>query len=273
MSVNKIKINVSSLTTGATITVPVSLDYQFIDQAELINRVFVEVETEKNINPIIDYEKARYLPVDYNNKLIDKIIYNVNFIVGNTYAQIGFDYNDIKLRKEVFNKTFLDLNFYDSDNPLNQNLITNVTLYPKILDTDLQPDGQPKQPSQIPVKFVLENPILNPRGFSEGYHLYDYKDELLINGLPKYLYMRASFKNAKTGSITNMMVKNTAQPIDLLVRELYTRYVLFRLPSGYYYRLDDSYQGNLLPSPNNVLYSPSSLYNNVTINLYQILAA
>ena len=109
---------------------------------------------------------------------------------------------------------------------------------------------------------------LYPLGFSEGYHLYDYRDELKI-GETKYLYMKASFKNAKTGRATNLMVKNTAFPVDTLVHELYTRYILTRDTTGYYYKFDETYQGNVgTIGTNNV----NHVGNDVIINLYQIQA-
>jgi hypothetical protein len=132
--------------------------------------------------------------------------------------------------------------------------------------------GTPKPVGQIPVNFVVENPLINPIGTAEGYHIYDYKSGLNIN-VPKYLYMRATFKNAKTGKSVNLMVKNTAQPIDKLVHELYTRYILVRKTTGFYYKIDDSYNGNAIPvspsGPNNVVYST----NTCKVTLYEIKAS
>lgn len=290
MFVNNFKINLSTLgsgTTATTINIPINMEYQIVDNAELVDRVFVDVETEKNINPIIDYEKTRFLPItltitqnfSVTSIPIDKVVYRVTLLSGNTYGSIGFTDDDIKFRRENFRQTFLDLNFYDSDNPLSQNLVTNVTLYSRLTQNNLvamgSPTGvvgQPKPANQIPITYTLENPLLNPRGFSEGYFLYDYKDELQINGPPKYLYMRASFKNAKDGKTTNMMVKQAAQPIDTLIRELYTRYVLVRTPSGYFYRIDNTYQGNGPSAPNNVTYQSTPISSNVFVDLYQINA-
>jgi hypothetical protein len=278
MYVNNFKINLATLasgTTATTINIPINMEYQVVDNAELVDRVFVDVETEKNINPIIDYEKTRFVPIDKTSLPIDRIIYRVTLIAGNTYGAIGFTDDDIKFRKENFRQSFLDLNFYDSDNPLSQNLVTNITLYSRITQSDLVPMGspigvigQPKPANQIPITYTLESPLLNPRGFSEGYFLYDYKDELQIDGLPKYLYMRASFKNAKDGKTTNMMVKPNALPIDTLIRELYTRFILSRTATGYFYTIDDSYQGNIPAPSNNVTY----LGNKIFVNLYQINA-
>ena len=67
MFVNNYKINISTISTGTTATtinIPINMEYQMIDQSELVERVFVDVETEKAINPIIDYERVRYLPLD-----------------------------------------------------------------------------------------------------------------------------------------------------------------------------------------------------------------
>jgi len=260
------------------INIPITMNFQMVDQSELIDRVFVDVETEKGINPIIDYEKVRFLPFN-NEGVIKKIIYQVNLINGSTYADAGFTDDEIKYGYESFNKTFLNLDFYDSDNPLTQNLISNVTLYSELKTNDLVPlgtvgaiPGQPKPANQIPIMYVLENPIISLKSFSEGYHLYDYKDELNIGDV-KYLYMRASFKNAKLGTSTNMMVKNTPLPIDILIHELYTRYKLTRTSSGYYYEIDETYQGNSSNTgANNVTCTHNVAKNMVTVNLYQIIS-
>ena len=285
MFVNNFQINLATLgsgTTATTINIPINMEYQIVDNAELVNRVFVDVETEKNINPIIDYEKTRFKPIrisflGFNTIVtqVNKIIYAVTFLSNsNTYGAIGFTDDDIKFRKENFKQSFLNLNFYDSDNPLSQNLVTNITLYSRLTPANLVPMGsptgiigQPLPALQIPITYILENPVFNPRGFSEGYFLYDYKDELLINGPPKYLYMKASFKNAKDGKTTNMMVKSTPQPIDTLIHELYTRFVLFRSPIGYFYFIDTTYQGNGPNAPNNVIVSGN---NDIIIRLYEI---
>lgn len=283
MFVNTYKINLNTLDTGTTetfINIPISLDFEPVDQYELVDKVFVDVETEKAINPIIDYEKARFTPMDLNNQIIDKIIFSLIFTGGTMYSSVGFNDEDIKFLKENFTKTFLNLNFYDSDNPLTQNLITTTTIYTRLRSDDLQPMGSsniglPKPSNQIPLIFVLESPTTNPIGFSEGFYLYDYKDELEV-GESKFLYMRASFNNAKLGTSTNMMVKSTPQPIDVLIHELYTRYILFRTNEGYFYKIDPSYQGNdpnnTNQLTNNVTYTNNSLLNNVTITLNQILS-
>lgn len=271
MFVNQYKINVSTLATGTTATtinIPITMEYQIVDQSELIERVFVETETEKAINPIMDYEKTRFLPTDLSNNHIDKITYVLNLNGALTYHDIGFTDNDIKFETEAFKQTFLTLSFYDSDNPMTQNLISYITLFSKLSPMDLYQStagsfsaGNPKPANQIYLTFSVENPTLNPRGSGEGYHIYDYKDELEVNGLPRYLYMKGIFNNAKTGKSTNLMVSSTALPIDQLITKLHTRYVLVRKSNGFYYQIDNTYSNNV--SYNN---------NTAEVKLYQILA-
>lgn len=273
---NRYQVRIDSTTTATTINIPFTMEYQLADQAELIDRVFVDVETENAINPIIDFDKTRYIPVDLNNNQINKINYVIDLSGLTTYGDIGFSDDDIKFQKLNFKQTFLNLSYYDTDNPMTQQLVTTQTIFSNLKPSDLLPfntivglPGQPKPANQIPLTFVLENPLTNQRGFLEGYYLYDYKDILKI-GEFKYLYMKASFKNAKDGKSTNLMVKPNAQPIDSLIREVYTRYKLFRTQTGYYYQIDDTYQGNGPSTQNNVTYTqnPSS----VSINLFKIQA-
>jgi hypothetical protein len=205
MFVNRYQVNLSTLSSGATATtinIPISMDFQLIDQTELVKRVFVDVETEKAINPIIDYDKARYLPLDLQGVHIDKVIYNVDLLGSTFYDSIGFTNDDIKFQTEAFKQTFLSLNFYDSDNPLSQNLITNVTLYAEIKSDNLLPDiptqfsqygyivgtpGQAQPASMIPLRFVLESPLLNPTqticllGDSRHLRAWDAKDPILLS--------------------------------------------------------------------------------------------
>ena len=291
MYVNRIQINfktIASGTTATTINIPITLESQEIGQAELIQTKFVDVQVENAINPIIDYDKVRFIPIDTNNKDLITISYNLNLTGSTDYKAIGFDDNDIKYEKSAFTESFLDLAFFDSDNPMTQRLIGFTTIFSKLNDNDFlgtEPQqiqtygsvigipGQPVPAHDVKLHFTVKNPILKPMGFSEGYYLYDYRDELQI-GESKYLYMRASFKNAKTGKSTNLMVKNTALPVDSLIHELYTRYLLKRDITGYYYQIDNTYQGNL-DANGNVVTGQNNVTitgNNAVINLYQIQA-
>lgn len=265
--------------TATTINIPITLEYQIVDNAELIEQVFVKVEEQKAVNPILDYDKVRFLPVYDSTTFVDKISYNLNFLNDNSgmvvptyYSTIGFDDADIKFKKNFFTESYLLLSFYDSDNPLTQNLVTQIEVYNHLSSSDYyltttnsQIAGQPKPSNTIPVNLVILNPLTNRSGYFEGYHIYAYKDEYFIDAPPKSLYMKASYINAKTGKVINMMTENTKYSIDQLIYKQYTKYNLFRNTSGFYYGVDTTYS-------NNVSYTNSSNPNlrNLTVNLYQI---
>ena len=68
--------------------------------------------------------------------------------------------------------------------------------------------------------------------------------------------------------------KSIALDIDELVHQLYTRYKLFRTNTGYYYQIDDTYQGySAHTSTTNVSYSIGNGPKNVEVKLYQINAS
>jgi hypothetical protein len=260
----KYKLNVLNNLSGSTINIPINMDYHLIDQSELIERVFVDTETKKAINEIVDYEKVRYIPVNLSDNPIKNILYNVVLVNGNTYASAGFNNEDLELRRENFKQTYLNLNFYDSDNPMNQNLLFNTTMFSRVYN-------QVTPISNLPIIYIVNNPLMDPNGFSEGYFIYHYKDFLKI-GETKYIYMRASFKNAKDGKSTNLCSTNIATPIDELVSKLHVRYKLFRTESGYYYKIDNTYKGNDFLNNQNTGLNNVIFINNDTmfINLYQI---
>jgi hypothetical protein len=275
MFVSNYKINVSvfnTATTATTITIPLNTETQLVDNSDLVGTQFVDVEVENAINPIIDYEKVRFVPLDNEDNNVRNINYNVNLLNGSSlkiptmYSDAGFADEDILLRKNTFTNSLLFLNFYDSDNALVQNLITDLTIYSMITQADLSPDGlssgKPKPATQIPIKFTLSSPFSN--GFSEGFHLYDFKSGLLVD-VPRILYMRASYLNAKTGTQLNLMTEPTAFTIDELNKKLYTKYILKRTTTGYHYTIDDLYS-------NNIVYNSIIDSSDVTINLYQIQA-
>jgi hypothetical protein len=67
------------------------------------------------------------------------------------------------------------------------------------------------------------------------------------------------------------MVKNTPQFVDKLINELYVKIIISRTLTGYYYKFDETYQGNQgFPpnTPNNITF----IGTNVNVKLYQVAA-
>ena len=277
---NKYNIKISALSgvTDTYFNIPINLTPRTTDQAELVDRKFLDVEVEKAINPIQDYEKVRFTPIYFpdptdisTHRAIDKIIYNVKFLnttgfptTPTMYSDIGVNNDDIRFGKNRFEDSFLNLSFYDSNRATNQRLLSFINIFPRITTTEIQLTGPqaglPKPANQIPVRFMLSDPIENPEGFAEGFYIYNFKDEVTAS-LPKELYMRATFNNAANGSITNMMTESVPYFIDDLVHKLYTRYVLYRDDTGYFYVLDETYSNNI-----------TRIGNSITIDIYEIQA-
>jgi hypothetical protein len=290
MFVNKYTLNINNYkasgdtTSGVTeqfIKVPLSAQHQLVDNDELIQRVFVDTEVENSINKILDYDRVRYMPLTKTDELASSITYDLSLLTptgtySNFYGDVGYQYDDVKFRKNSFTKSFLRLSLYDSDNPMVQNLVGFTTIYSRLTTVDLLSGptvtilGLPKPINQIGINFTVENPIVNKRGFSEGFHIYYYKDALNI-GETKYLYIKASFNNAKTGKSINLMVKNSPQFVNDLVHELYTRIIIFRTTSGYYYKFDDTYQGNQ-NTPINTLNNITHIGNSINVKLHEVSA-
>ena len=270
--------------SATTINVPVDLTPQMVDQEEIIDRKFVEVEVENAINPILDYEKVRFSPalifpspsantinppiiqlqeVNYELNMLDTT--NNAYFTNTSYADIGFDDDDLRFRKNKLTKSFLRLDFYDSDILTDQRLVASMAINPNITFADIQPNSQLYPVANKRLSFKLNNPLINNEVFGEGYFVYYFKDEVDIN-LPEFLYMRATFNNAKTGQVTGLMTLNNQPPIDDLVDQLHTRYVLHRSQTGYFYAFDDQYSSNILFGQ--LLPTPS-----VTIRLYEVRVA
>ena len=280
----KYQIRISNLTgvTDTFINIPIDMTPNMVDQSELVNKKFVDVEVEKSINPILDYEKARFGPIyfdgDNQQTDINNIIYDVRFLSASTfptsasfYSDIDITNDDIKFGKKRFENSFLNLSFYDTDRATDQRLLSFIKIFPRLTTANIQDSGDPtlglpKPANEIPVTFTLSNPIKNPEGFAEGYYIYNYKDEV-TSELPKEIFMRATFNNAANGKTLNLMTEGIAYGIEELVNKLYTKYILHRNSTGYYYAIDETYNTN--GGLNNVTITNGGDY---IVTLYQIQA-
>jgi hypothetical protein len=286
MSVNSYKINFNELgnLTGSTINIPLNMEYQLVDQNDIIETKFVDYEIKKNINPILDYDKSRFNPIVTNNlsiSFIDNITYRVHFLNSSQqfnpdsyFGDIGFDNFDVKFRKKAFTNTFLRLSFYDTDITTNQRLISFITLFRKINPTDYAlglnpPWGTITPVNNLKTQFTCSNNLVYRELNGEGFFLYHYTDEV-SSTIPKELYMRAEFNNAKNGKTTQMMsTSSTTNTIDNLflttngtnlINNLFTRYILKNINGQYYYEIDRTYSSNV-----------QVISNDYVVDLYQII--
>lgn len=234
MNVNRFKIRFDTISSGTTINVPISMDFTPVDNTELIENDFIVKEKEKSINPIIDYERERYNPINDNSDIIDNINITVHFKLGNNYGDIGFINDDIRFRKNNFKNSFIRLNFYDSPIPSNQELMLSMVIFTQLGVNQRDISNKVKDVNNLPISFKITNPNKISDDFGEGYHIYWYKD---IESIQE-LYMSASFNNAKDGKITNLIPFNGVINFKDLFNDLFLKYNLFKNNNDYLYSIE-----------------------------------
>jgi hypothetical protein len=114
--------------------------------------------------------------------------------------------------------------------------------------------GVPSDVSEIPIRFIVEDPVAYPLGRAEGFYLYQFNEEL-----PTSIFMRANWNNAKTGLSTDLVTTKDVLDIDEVLGKLHMKYDLKKSGDTYYYEIDSDYSDN-------VEYS----LNEMSINLYEI---
>ncbi len=113
--------------------------------------------------------------------------------------------------------------------------------------------GSVKDVSQIPLRFIVEDAILYPNGFSESFYLYNTDD------LPKSIYMRASYNSAKTGKSYDLITVNHNNSVNDIIKYLHVKFDLKLIDDKYYYEVDTDYSPNITIDG-----------DRMTIKLYQI---
>jgi hypothetical protein len=258
MSVKKYKIRTGNFDKDNNIKIPIELDFNSVDQSEVVNRDFISIEVEKSINPILDYDKVRFTPIKMDGDLVKDLIIKMNFLsedgsymTPTYYSDLGFSDDDIRFKKNKFLNSFLKFSFYDSDVTTNQNLISITTIYSKVTLVDtvdlfdssgdpITGGGLPLNANEFQVRHILNNPITQPQGFAEGFYIYHFRSDLEASN-PTELYMRAEFNNAANGKTTKFIATDELLDINYLIGKLHIKYLLTRDATGYYYTLDTSY--------------------------------
>lgn len=207
--VNKIQIRLDSIkTSAATISIPFGLDFFPVDNTELQQTEFVDVEKEKSINPIFDDEKYPFYPT-YEANGQTEIAYEVEYLINGVNLDfLGLSDDDILYRRNPFIKTYLRLSFFDSRDTKVQRLISRETIPLHYNKNWFNPDETLKPQSTIPLTFISNlNEIIYNSVNGEGYHYYWYKQNL-----PTTLYVNLAIMNAKTGKVINLY--STTNPLN-----------------------------------------------------------
>jgi hypothetical protein len=272
MFVNRHKIKVGSLPggTGSTMMIPFSMDFFPVDNSELVQKEFVEKETKNAINPLVNYEKVKFIPSfsgttnQILNPQIDTIKINLFKTNGTPlyYGDIGMTNEDVKFRRNRFLETFLRLSFYDSTSPTTQNLLFFNTYFTNIGTEQRNPiTKQPLDVSSMPITYTITNPLKNDSIVSENYYIVWRVKDVIENF--KNLYTSITFNNAVNGKTTQYVAIPMTTPISIsspnFNDNLYVRYLLNKENDSFKYFVDNSNRSILI---NN---------NQIIINLYPLL--
>ena len=201
-----------------------------------IRDIFTNEIKNKIIPPFVDMEKIMYEPTlsSIGDTAVEEIIFNLNLRTreadkswsirrngwwnefpgghftsikkADTITHLGFTDDDIRYQSMKVKKSFLRLSFYDSDNPLTQQLLYYSTIF---LDSGdlfgkyIKASGTPRTDA-IKCSFSVKSRY-NTEKSSEGFYLYLFPSETPIDAPPKDIYMKVEFNHAGYGRTLQML--------------------------------------------------------------------
>jgi len=256
--ITKIQVPINKL-SGDTFSVNFMIPNQ-VDVAgrgDIIKQDFVDKEVKNAINGVDDYELRRFKPYNAINLAdITELTYQLYDESGNaikfTDSQyLGFSEDDIRLNRNRFIKSSLQLDFYTTEHPTNNAKVFSLRLSPTrdaIYLDDI---------TNMDAKFVVASPYLSEFSETEGFYQYYYRSELPELNDSVVLYMEASFNNAKDGKVTNLMTVPSVSDVNEMITKIYTNFNLRRQVNRYEYT----------PEGTNISYKPNS-HDKMIIKLY-----
>jgi len=226
MDVNKVKI----LYTGQTninMVVPISENWDFLNRGDTID-VYMEEVIDQVIKEPIDFEIIRFGKVVRNG--VTSLVYNFNFFnfIDNTYENSyvlpnRFNAYQLFYNEKPFSNSFFKLDFYDSQDKVNQKLYLSI-----VLSTRLKQSTEIK--SYKGKDYTVKKPYftLDYQGEKEGYFVYFFENFNVVE--IDTFYVSAKFFSGLDGTYTQFI--NTPQNTLLNQTEVddeyfYIKYKLF----------------------------------------------
>jgi hypothetical protein len=241
MDVNSYKIRYNPNLSGDTyINIPIDLDFTPINQTDLRQSKLVDTEVNQIINPIIDYERFRYKCGYLESgeiKKIDKLTYQLNFINGGRWSDIGFNKKDLQYSKNGLFLSYLEIKLYDSKDKNIRKIKDIIKIYPNKYDL-INSGNFPFNN----LTFTISANIIDKWSDNDGYFLY-HNIKIPLNG--EILYGDFKFFNAKTGKIIRFTTTNgyttptSSIKLNKLNDNLYCEYLFKRYGNEYYYTIND----------------------------------
>lgn len=269
------KINIKNFNlTSSTVTIPVNVKYQFVDNDELIQRVFVDNEVKKSVNCILDYDKTKFTPF-FGQKEVVNIRYKINLLdkTGNyktpSYlSDLLLNKNDLETSSNSFLNGFLFLQFYDDYNPQTRNFLTESQIYNFLYPDLALENGLIKDPTQIPIEYIASNSKMINDGQYTAFYVYDDIDKYKKINSQNSLYCSAQLFNAKTGKVISLMTTKDKPKIDELPLKQFMKFNLIKNNNGFTYTIDNSFNNiEIVPTSDDILNTKD--FKDIIINLYE----
>lgn len=212
MFVNRKKIRIGSSDTGVfNINIPIQSNPMPLDNEDLVNSTFIDKEVQKSVNTIIDYKKVRYKPAIVKNGkwiIVPEIKIVLNFIdedgeLTNTYDSLGFSSVDLFCRVNKLMKSYLALDYYNTNISSQNILLASTNVYTQIGDDQTANSGMPKKSNQCPISYRMGSPTLRPDMVHEGFHIYWY-DSVMDQDGEYVMYLSPTYQNAGNGKVSIM---------------------------------------------------------------------
>ena len=212
----------------------------------------------------------------------------VRFVVPDLLGHLNFNDDDVRYQKMKLKKSFIRLSFYDSDNPLTQQLLYYSTIF---LDTGeifgkfvknrannkwfgVYTEGNTED-ERLGVTVSVKDKY-NSEKSSEGFYLYLFNSEVTKENPTKNIYMKVEFNHAGYGRTLPFTKPNletgdsdmSIRPISFsnYFKRLYIKLGVQYVPYGehhYVYFVDDDNASTYM--------SVDDVNKKITFNLFEVL--
>ena len=224
----------------------------------------------------------------WNGIPISSEIASARFIKPDLIGHLNFNDDDVRYQKMKLKKSFIRLSFYDSDNPLTQQLLYYSTIF---LDSGeifgkmvknrannkwfgVFTEGE-NEDERLGVTVSVKDKY-NTQKSSEGFYLYLFNSEVTKENPTKNIYMKVEFNHAGYGRVLPFIKPNVEKRGDGLViksvpfsdyfKRLYIKLGVQYVPYGehhYVYFVDDD--------NSNLFMSIDDANKKITFNLFEVL--
>lgn len=200
---------------------------------------------------------------------------------------LNFNNDDVNYQKMKLKKSFIRLSFYDSDNPLTQQLLYYSTvfvdsgeLFGKFVKNRAKKDPMAKffgvftdganEEERLSTRITIKDKY-NSEKSSEGFYLYLFNSEVTKDGAPKNIYMKVEYNHAgygKTIPFTKPYIVNgsvSAMPFSEYYTTLFIKLAIRYKSYGdnnYIYYVDED------NSEEAVIIDPET--RRITFNLFEV---